>query len=57
LPDAEIVIGVRPSDAGGASRGIHAHAWVEVNARPLRDSDVIGSEIARMKPPRGKVLS
>jgi hypothetical protein len=58
LPDAEVVIGVRPSEEGGVpSAGIHAHAWVEVNARPLRDSDVVGREIARMKPSPGNVLS
>jgi hypothetical protein len=57
VPDAEVVIGVRPSEEGGPSRGIHAHAWVEVNARPLRESDVMGREIARMKPSIGNVLS
>ena len=57
LPDAEVVIGVRPTEDGGASRGIHAHAWVEVDAQPLRESDVVGSEIARLKPSVGNVLS
>jgi Transglutaminase-like superfamily len=47
---AEVVIGVRPGDDGAVAKGVHAHAWVEVNARALRDEDVIGQEIARVKP-------
>ncbi len=47
LPNASIVIAVRKQD-DKESAGIHAHAWVECDGRPLRESDVVGDEIARL---------
>jgi hypothetical protein len=44
-PRADVVIGVRPE--GGA--GLHAHAWVEVDGRPLHPLDPSGEEIARLR--------
>jgi hypothetical protein len=44
-PSADVVIGVRPE--GGT--GLYAHAWVEVDGKPLHPSDPGGSEIARLR--------
>lgn len=44
-PSADVVIGVQPE--GGT--GLYAHAWVEVDGRPLHPSDPGGREIARLK--------
>jgi hypothetical protein len=42
-PNAEVVLGVRPE----ANGGFMAHAWVELDGRPLRADDPAGGEIAR----------
>ncbi len=44
FPTAEVVIGVRP---GASETSLFAHAWVEWGGRPLRATDVVGSEIVR----------
>jgi hypothetical protein len=42
-PGSEVVIGVgRPSE-------LNAHAWVELEGRPLRPDDPSGAEIARLR--------
>jgi hypothetical protein len=46
LEGGEVVIGV---DARGA---VMAHAWVEVEGRPLRAEDPRGGEIARLIQPK-----
>jgi hypothetical protein len=57
VPGAEVVIGVRPGEDGPVASGVQAHAWVEVDAGPLRGGDVVGREIARVKLDAGNVLS
>lgn len=42
-PGAAVVIGVRPEPGT-----IEAHAWVELDGRPLRATDPSGEEIARL---------
>lgn len=42
-PGSAVVIGVQPPGAFGA------HAWVEVDGKPLRDTDPSGAEIARLR--------
>ena len=46
LEGGEVVIGVQ---AGGP---VNAHAWVEVEGRPLRAADPRGGEIARLRTDR-----
>ncbi len=42
-PGSEVVIGVqRPGT-------FSAHAWVEIDGKPLRDNDPSGAEIARLR--------
>jgi hypothetical protein len=43
-PSADVVIGVRPEGPAG----LFAHAWLEVDGIPLRESDPAGREIARL---------
>lgn len=43
VPRAEVVISVNP----GAPRPYFAHAWVEIDGRPVRSEDRHGHEIAR----------
>jgi len=45
LPDSVVVIGVGPDRA----RGVAAHAWVELDGAPLRESDPDGEAIARLR--------
>lgn len=44
VPRSEVVIGI-PSFSGSA---FAAHAWVELDGRPLRKDDAAGPEIARL---------
>jgi len=44
LPGSVVVIGVDP----GGARGLAAHAWVEIDGAPLRESDPDGEAIARL---------
>ena len=44
-PDAELVIGVVPRPG----QLLFAHAWVEVAGEPLDASEVLGTEIARLR--------
>ena len=45
LEDADVVVGVDPR----AAVPLYAHAWVEQHGVPLREGDVRGHEIARMR--------
>jgi hypothetical protein len=44
LPNAEVVIGVRKEGAGD----VRAHAWVELDGKPLIADEVVGEELARL---------
>lgn len=51
LPGSEVIIGVDPSRAAK----LHAHAWVEVNGRPLGDNQGDGVErLASLGPSAGR---
>jgi hypothetical protein len=54
LPDAEVVIAVRPGESheGTKVEGVGAHAWVELERVPLDATDALGQEIARLAPSR-----
>jgi hypothetical protein len=43
-PGAEVVIGVQP----GGGRAVSAHAWIEIDGRPLHSDHPLGQEIARL---------
>src|SRR5882762_6083138 len=45
LPRAEVVIGVRKDEHQG---DVRAHAWVELEGRPLVDDEMVGEELARL---------
>jgi hypothetical protein len=47
-PDVEVVIGVTPRP--GAR--LFAHAWAEIEGKPLDPMEVAGDEIARLSPTR-----
>jgi Transglutaminase-like superfamily len=47
-PDADVVIGVQP----GGDRALSAHAWIEMEGRPLPSEHPLGQEIARLRRPR-----
>jgi hypothetical protein len=42
-PRSEVVIGVAPKGSG-----LDAHAWIEIDRKPLSPTDPLGEEIARL---------